>query len=205
MSKKAELTQQEQNDITLVIDRVIGDEPNQIVVRADLRYISGDQQDYLIKLLEARKIPRDPDSIAPDDPNISVVMKLPHIAAMPDKTRAEQDAKSRAVLKELASYYQKHIRQAESDAVMLALTIDNEFDEPPTPYEVETVVRRRPGLVDLPEPVRDLSHPVEARLKQLLDRLAKSPRALQQLQEATAFMAIDIQRRLQMMDRDGFR
>lgn len=205
MTKKPALTTEEQNDIALIIDRVIGEEPNQIVVRADLRYISGDQQDYLIKLLEARKLPRDPDSIAPDDPNISMIMRLPHIAAMPDKTRAEQDAKSRAVLSELASYYQKHIRQAESDAVMLALTIDNTFEEPPIPYEPNVVVRHRPGLVDLPEPVRDISHPVEARLKQLLDRLTKSPRALQQLQEATAFMAVDIQRRLQMMDKDGFR
>lgn len=207
MTKKVVPMPQENDDnMTLIIDRVIGDDENPIIVRADLRYLMTDQQDYFAKLLESRRLPRDPDSIAPDDPLIPIVLKLPHIAAMPDKTRAEQDAKSRAVLSELATHYNKHIRQAESDAIMLAITMENEFVDPPTPYEDSMPTnRKRPGLVDLPEPKRDLNNPVEARLKQLLDALAKSPRALQQLQEATTFMAIDINRRLQMTDRDGFR
>jgi hypothetical protein len=193
-------------DITVLIDKVIGEPPHNLRVYANLKFLLDDQNDYFIKLLEARRIPKDPSSIRPDDPLIKMVSEIEFIAAMPDKTPAEREAKNRLILEELAAHYEKHAKVAENEAVLLALTIENTFTEPPTPYsETETSGRQRPGLVQLPEPVRDLRHPVEARLKQVIDRLYHSPEAFNELQEVTRYLAIEMGRRMQNADRDGFR
>jgi len=192
-------------DMSVIIDEMIGQEPYQLRVYVDLRYFPEDQRDYLAKLLAARGIPRDDNSIAPDDPLIKLVSEDPTIASMPEKTPSEKKQKSLAILETLAGHYEKYREQAMTDAVILAMTTENVLTEPPTPYAEEPPLRRRPGLITLPAPTRNLQNPVEYRLKQIYDILEKSPGALGDLQRLTSSMAVEIGRRFQTVDRDGFR
>lgn len=193
-------------DIAILVDRYIGDgDKVNIKVVADLRYLQQDQEDYKIKLLDARGIPQDFNNIPPDDPVIHRVLSLPSVKAMPEKTQEDRHNKNRAVLTEVIMYYTKEARQVDADAIMLALTMENEFTEAPQPYEKQTTGRVRPGLNDFPPTPRNLANPIEYRLKQLLDILSQSPEAMAQLSETTQYLSADIARRLQMVDRDGFR
>lgn len=194
-----------ENAANVLIDNVIGTGEKTIRLFGDLRYVSADLDDYYAKLLIARSIPTDPENFSPNDPLIAYVANQPEILAMPVLTRVEQEARNRAVFTEITSYYARQSESARSEAMMLALTVESEIQDEPIPWDEEPVGRKRPGMITMPSMKRDISHPVERRLKQLVDRLAEIPDALTQVRDAATYLAVSAQTRLQRVDRDGFR
>lgn len=193
---------------TVIVDKVIGEGEHAIKVFADLQYLMTDFNDYLAKILDARHIPVDTEELLPNDPMITIASLDPTIAAMPETTKADQEAKRRAIGQAVMSFYRQQSEIARSDAMMLALTMENDFTDPPIPYDEEDYVapvRKRPGLVSFPTIRRDLGNPVEMRLKQLYDRLIANDGMFTELQELTQYLAVDVNRRLQQIDKDGFR
>lgn len=194
MSKKKSV---QETEPVILIDHLFDHEGITLKLYADFRHILGDIEEYKQKLSDARNIPSS-DQILPDDPILELIEKQPDVTAMPDNTREQQFAKNRYILTTAQSYYRKQRDAAHTDAVILALTIDNLLTEEPEEYDEEKVVRVLPGMgVPLPEPKRNLDHPVEKRLKQVLDRLVQIPGSLKKLEEVISMMTIDTRQRLQ--------
>lgn len=191
---------------SVIIDKILGEGDVFLHVKGDLEYLLPDQEEYLAKLKDARGIPQDINNVPPDDPILDVIEQLPEVTSLPVRTRKEQEERNKTVRNILQNYYARLENEAAKGAIMLALTIepDNVFPDEPAPY-IAPEVRTRPGLITLPQPTPDLKHPVERRLKQIVDRIVRIPGALKEMQEAVELMSIDVRRRLQVRDKDTFR
>jgi hypothetical protein len=194
------------NTSTVIIDRELQHPENpEVTLRftGDLEFLLSDVEDYAAKLREGRRIPQNTDTIMPDDWILEAIESLPEIQKLPKITRTEATARNKTILELARSYYTQQERVVMSDALILALTIDNDLTEEPSPYE-KSKMRARPGLPTLPEIQRDLTNPVERRLKQVMDRLLQIPGALGQVRDMTDTLTVEM-RSLMQRDRDGFR
>jgi len=113
---------------------------------------------YQQKLMQIRGIPLDTTNIDPRNPMLEVIKNR-----MPFLNKHER-------LDYLRGYYQNLESEARQAAAMLAVFADqsNVLSLDPEPYKSTSL----PGLEDdLPEPPKNLNHPLERRLKQIVDLL----------------------------------
>ena len=113
-----------------------------------------DQYDMALKV--ARGIPFNTESVSITDP-LSLIIA---------KQYAEQDGNK--VVRMAAQHYEKWAYDVQQHSWLLGLLVDNEFINIPEPWEVS---KAPPGLPEIPEPSLNLSHPLEYRLKQIIDFL----------------------------------
>ena len=187
----------------ILIDQTIGDEPYQVKLYADFAYLSEDIQDYMAKLRSARGLPQNTDAVMPDEGLIDAV--LGQLKDMPEGNARQRIRKNERIQKEILDYYTKHLGSLENDATMLAITMEADLHVTPEPYKDGAKGRKRPGLIELPAPVKDISDPtgVEYRLKQLLDQLVAG-NAFGTFMHHIQLMGVDSRRRLVERDPDGF-
>lgn len=137
----------------------------------DLSKIQEDAGQYAKRLMFSRKIPLDTNTIAPTDPMIRVIQE-----AMPWEDK-------RNIIPTVRNYYDDKSSDAYRDAIMLAICAskENVFTEPPQPYTDASDTL--PGIDALPEVVRNLTNPVEARLKQIMDFFSDDISAFQRFSQ----------------------
>lgn len=191
--------------LSVIIDTTLGTGDLTLRVFGDLEVLMGDIDEYRAKLLDARGVPQDGANIMPDNPVFDIVEALPEVKKMPQKNRAEIAARNEYIMDVVRKYFARLTAEAQNSAIMLALTADDTtLNEDPEPYVIE-IPRQRPGLITLPPVRKNLADPVERRLKQVVDRIVKIPGALGVLNNAIEMMSVDLRRKAQLRDRDGFR
>lgn len=187
-----------------LFDELIGTDENGVRLTA---YVDVQEtiNDYQRKLQSARGIPFDRINLTPLDPLIQYVADTPEVSSMPEKTDRERQAKSRLVYDTIQDYYNRQAESCQRDAVILALTLDNEFKNEPEAYPEGRKNRVRPGIIDMPIIIPNLFNPVERRLKQALDKLASIPGGIDEIAEHMQLLSIKMRLWAAETDKDGFR
>lgn len=138
--------------VDVLIDAPEGFVPSQLRLRLDKRAVNYAEK-YAIALMQARGIPHNQTSISIADPVSIAFLQQGYTA---------QNAINAAI-----STYQRLQNECDQESWFLALLSDNVLLNEPEPYEAED---GPPGIFVL-EATRNLSIPVERRLKQLTDYL----------------------------------
>lgn len=144
---------------------------------------------YQQKLMQVRGIPLDTTNIDPRNPVLEIIKKQ-----MPFLNKTER-------VDYLRGYYQNLEADARQAAAMLAVFADqsNVMTRDPEPYKNTTL----PGLEDdLPEPPKNLNHPLERRLKQIVDLLNRQEKSFEGL---LGRLADAMNGGAEETDEDGFR
>lgn len=156
-----------------------------------------DIQNYTMKLLQARDIPMNLESLPPNDKVVQFITNnMPWVPA--DR-----------VMRTAEAHYEGLMREVDGNAGLIALTLTSDvtlwnvdpepYDEPKNdPYAIE-------GDREIPEPEKNLLHPTERRLKQILDAMVSNPKSFIDMQDAINTALILVQRGVGAeTDDDGF-
>lgn len=213
--KKQKIQKPKQPKQEFIIDEfdIERDDGTIIHVKLDASTLVDIGDRYKHRLLAARDMVINPD--APDLRN-SLVKKCYDQAwadagDMPEKTKQEKDRKARYVSRVVNQHLQTLLDQAQYEGFILASIADkaNIFPNAPEPYDEDENEEELPGLGSpLPKPVRDLSNPVEVRLKQFMDFLVSVPGAFNQYMssvENVAAKAYQFAEDSKKKDQNGFR
>ena len=162
----------------------------------DVTRIQKDLDDITTKLMQARGIPMDQENLSQVDPLVRfVVTSMPWIP--PDK-----------VMWTASERYITLAKEASNHAALIATTRTSDreiFTGDPEPWPKETNEDFGiEGDVSFPEVEYNILHPVERRLKQLVDVLATIPEAMYAIGQATNTALIAAQRGSPEVDEDGF-
>lgn len=163
----------------------------------DVSRITNDVQNYTMKLQQARGIPMNLEAISPTDTVVQFIAKnMPWIPA--DR-----------VMRTAIEHYESLMRDVTSNAGLIAMTLKSDktcWDRIPAEYDKPK--RDEFAIdddVDIPEPERDLRHPAERRLKQIMDLMIENPGSFIDIQEAINTALILVQRGVGAeTDDDGF-
>lgn len=181
-----------------IYDDSIGEGDKIIILRAYID-IQDVINDYKRKLLSSRGIPFDIENLSAQDPLIQHVVEQPEVVKVKDDR-----LKSKLIYDTIVDYYNNHAEGCQTDAIILGLITENEFNDEPAPYTVPTAKRRRPGVIDMPIIIPNLYNPVERILKQFLDRVRSIPNGMERLEECLKHASIQINRFAAEVDKDGF-
>lgn len=181
---------------TILYDQKFETELGTIFVKIDLRNIMYLVSDYQAKLMQARRIPMNQEAISPADPLVKFVTE--HMTWVPETD----------VIWTASQRYAELANQAYGHAAVLAITAvpENNWEFDPAPYEQEAKGYMIPGDVEFPEITYNLRHPLERRLKQLMDMMETNLLVRRQIEETMTNTLIIVQRKLAAeTDQDGFR
>lgn len=177
----------------ILLDKTFQTPKGEIRVLVDLSRITSDIETYADKLMQARGIPFDIQASLPSDPLVPLASKL-----MPWIEDANQ------ILEMVSRHYEYHKSKARSDAGIIAFTkINPKFKFDPSPYP-DPEPEEDWDTQSLPDPVRNLNHPVERRLKQIMDVISSDISVGMQFYQAAETLYVEVERRSRKVDEDGF-
>lgn len=176
-------------------EQVIESPKGNFKISVDFRRVMRDVEHYSGHLHRSRRIPFNLDTISPGDPMYVIASNRMHWT----NDREE-------IVAAVRSYYEEQQHRIQLDASVLAVARDNrKFDFEPEPYSEDPEYNEEWDFT-LPEPIRNLDHPIEKRLKQLYDMVNSSLDARNKFNLAMNTIFVEVERRLteQEQDEEGF-
>lgn len=148
----------------IAYDEVIETPKGNIRLIADGETLETYMTQYKDQLCIARGIPLGNETTP--EFNALVVIQMEGLIGITDEKE-----RAAAAIDYVNGHYAVLVKDALNDAVILALAAneDNSFTFDPDPYDDDNVSFSLPGIVALPRPKRNLTHPVERFLKQIYD------------------------------------
>lgn len=177
---------------TIIVNEVLEASKGTLVVVVDAKTILDDIQRYKDKLMQARGIPFDIEDLVPTDGIVGVA------------SRQMSWASPSEVIKAVRQHYQKLESIAKNDAAVLAITKTSKLSFDPEPYPVREESAEE-WDTDLPDPVRNLSNPVERRYKQVIEVIGSDIPVATRFWSIMETLAVLAERESRRIDEDGFR
>lgn len=147
---------------TLLVDDVIETSKGNLVVKIDFANIQADVERYKDRFMLARGIPF-------SYMNLSAAADPLVILASQQMQWTENNDE---IIHAVRQHYARLEAQANNDAAIIAMTLATpDMNWEPEPYE-EKPMNSRSWDVNLPDPVINLRHPLERRLKQIIDMIS---------------------------------
>lgn len=191
-AKKIEQAESTASINSVLYDKVWEFPKGKIRLTIDLKNVLERMERYKDQLVYSRDLPFNPDSIDIGDPLVQwIAENMSWIAS--DKVKPTA-----------ISHYHKMHNSTETDAFILAVTVDNTLENAPLPYDEEPNKEEIPGIVTMPTYKRNVEHPVEARLKQVMDIMASDLGNAMKLMTTLESAMVRIKQMGAKSDPDGF-
>ena len=193
------MAKKEQTKIYLV-DRVIGDNPS-IRILAEVMSFPSTYEAYFSRLCLERGLPANgANEIVEYTDQIRTALRK--IQENPEVKRISDDKRrEKLIMETLTLFVTENVNKTRQEAILLALTVPNDFENEPEPYEYPEVLNL-PGIIPTPILERDLTQPLERRYKQLLDSLTKIENSVQELEDAMRQLSINANNPTQFVTTD---
>lgn len=189
------LQAEQQAPVTLIVDKNIETPLAILRIYMDYATINNEVEEYTDKLIASRRLPFNLDKLHPLD---LIVREASEKMGYANETQVYAAA---------VQHYQIMIKQAQQDAWIVAVMKRTpRMNFMPEPYPAPEPPDED-WDIHLSEPVKDLSNPVERRLKQLRDAFDSMEDNVGwfELQQTIQEFGVRMERKVRQMDEDGFR
>lgn len=198
------MTNNQGNEFVLV-DKIVEVGKHKVHLYGSVEDLSEIIQAYQNALLDARGVPLQAAGYdQSSDPYVTWLIHNRRDIYVDPFTGEDYPDGPQRIHRAVVRYYERVHNDAFTDAGILAVCAKTpQLDFDPKPYEKEESPTL-PGLVKEPEIRKNIAHPVERRLKQLLDLLEEDPAVFFEASRVFSTIALNLRMRLEGRTSEGF-